>query len=283
MSWREGDIVISVPPKSGTTWMMNIVHQLRTGGDGEFEDIYVEVPWLELVEGPGQTREERLRRWDALPRERRRAFKTHAAPPMVPYVAPDAGGPAVQYVVVMRSPEEAAVSMRPFLASHTQAFHELWGMDEMHYDSFATFFTEIVEGIGLGRAFFEFLASWWPLRDQPNVELIHFSALKRDPEGTIRSLAEKLGFSLDAAQWRRVLEHVSFAWMKANHRKFDMQDVAQVPILKAGGMVRKGQVGKAHEEGMTEAFAARLRAFSEGIIDDPVALSWLYGGGATTS
>ena len=28
--WREGDIVVSVPGKSGTTWTMNIVHQLRT-------------------------------------------------------------------------------------------------------------------------------------------------------------------------------------------------------------------------------------------------------------
>ena len=50
--WRDGDVVISVPPKSGTNWMMNIVHQLRSGGDGEFSDIYHEVPWLELVPAP---------------------------------------------------------------------------------------------------------------------------------------------------------------------------------------------------------------------------------------
>jgi hypothetical protein len=33
MAWRDGDIVISVPLKSGTNWMLNIVHQLRSGGD----------------------------------------------------------------------------------------------------------------------------------------------------------------------------------------------------------------------------------------------------------
>ena len=32
VAWRDGDIVISVPVKSGTTWMMNIVHQLRSRG-----------------------------------------------------------------------------------------------------------------------------------------------------------------------------------------------------------------------------------------------------------
>ncbi len=41
--WRDGDVVISVPGKSGTTWMMNIVHQLHTGGDADFADVYVEI------------------------------------------------------------------------------------------------------------------------------------------------------------------------------------------------------------------------------------------------
>src|SRR5262249_38320023 len=49
VEWRDGDVVVSVPVKSGTTWTMNIVHQLREGGDPHFEDLYVEVPWLELV------------------------------------------------------------------------------------------------------------------------------------------------------------------------------------------------------------------------------------------
>ncbi len=41
---RDGDIWISVPAKSGTNWMMNIVHQLVSGGDGDFDSIYRVVP-----------------------------------------------------------------------------------------------------------------------------------------------------------------------------------------------------------------------------------------------
>jgi hypothetical protein len=40
VAWRDGDIVVSVPMKSGTTWTMNIVHQLRSGGDPDLEDVY---------------------------------------------------------------------------------------------------------------------------------------------------------------------------------------------------------------------------------------------------
>ena len=40
IEWRDGDIVVSVPVKSGTTWTMNIVHQLRSGGDPDLFDVY---------------------------------------------------------------------------------------------------------------------------------------------------------------------------------------------------------------------------------------------------
>lgn len=45
---QPGDTIIAVPAKSGTTWTMNIFHQLRTGGDPDFKDIYAEVPWMEV-------------------------------------------------------------------------------------------------------------------------------------------------------------------------------------------------------------------------------------------
>ena len=41
---RPTDVVISTPPKTGTTWVQQIVHQLRTGGDMDFEDIYQPIP-----------------------------------------------------------------------------------------------------------------------------------------------------------------------------------------------------------------------------------------------
>ncbi len=95
--WRDGDILVSVPITSGTTWTMNIVHQLLTGSDADFVDIYVEVPWLELLQRPGQPAQEVLDRVAAVTKDRRRAFKTHAAQPTLPYLE-SGGGKDLRYI-----------------------------------------------------------------------------------------------------------------------------------------------------------------------------------------
>ena len=71
-----------------------------------FDDIYAEVPWLEIVPGPDSSRDALVAAFDAMPRDRRRAFKSHAAPPTLPYHAPGSG-PDVRYVVVARNPDAA--------------------------------------------------------------------------------------------------------------------------------------------------------------------------------
>lgn len=85
MAWRDDDVVVSVPGKSGTTWTMNIVHQLREHGDRNFEDIYSEVIWCEVMDKPGCTVDEMVEKLDGMDSSRPRAFKTHASPPMLPF------------------------------------------------------------------------------------------------------------------------------------------------------------------------------------------------------
>jgi hypothetical protein len=105
---------------------MNIFHQLRTGGDPDFADIYAEVPWAEFKERPDQPDEELLERWKAMPRDVPRAFKSHASPgPMMDYKE------NLKYVVIFRNPEEAVVSFHPFLLSHNEAMWDLWDAQEV--------------------------------------------------------------------------------------------------------------------------------------------------------
>ncbi len=278
IQWRDGDIVVSVPAKSGTTWTMNIVHQLRSGGDPDLLDVYVEVPWLEFVPSPTTQVADIVAGFDAMGHDRRRAFKTHSGPGDLPYQAPG-DGPDVKYVVVARNPDEAIASMRPFIDSHSDAWFQLWDVPKEMVvgPDFETFFNEI--GGMLLMQTFAFLAAWWPFRDQPNVLFVHFADLKSDPEGSVRRIADFLGFEPTDDQWPGIMEYTSFGWMKAHEEKFELRSLSDPPILDPGAMIRKGQVGAAAEDGVTPEMSATIAALGREIVGDEAALTWFSHGG----
>lgn len=284
IAWRDGDVIISVPAKSGTTWTMNIVHQLLTGGTPDFRDIYEEVPWIEFIGRPGQPYKEVLDRLDAMPSDRRRAFKTHSAPPVVPFI--ETGSDRnVKYVVVFRNPEEALVSFRPFIEKHSDEWFELWGIprEAMARPDFASFYEEFIERSGMHEhGFFGFLNAWWPLRERDNVLFMHYADMKRDHEGSIRKIAEFLEIEPTAEQWTKILEYTSFPWMKRHEDKFEACTAGQVPILKTGAMIRKGVTGDAKSDGMTDEISRHLRALGERVCTNPEAIDWFYEGSART-
>jgi aryl sulfotransferase len=277
--WRDGDIVISVPAKSGTTWTMNIVHQLRAGGDPEMADVYAEVPWLELVPAPGVSQQRRLAMFDDMPNTRRRAFKTHSPPGPLPYQPPGAGKD-VQYVVVVRNPEEAIASMHPFISAHSDAWFRLWEMpkEAVVRPDFPSFFADVGSDL-IGHMVFGFVAAWWPLRRQPNVHLLHYSDMTRDPEGAVREIAEFLQIRPEPRQWPTILECTSYRWMKAHEDKFELRAVTEIPVLDPGAMIRRGKSGVAAADGVTPEIAAEIARIGRGIVPDPHAFEWCYRGG----
>lgn len=280
IEWRDGDIVISVPPKSGTTWTMNIVYQLLSGGTADFRDIYEEVPWIEFLSHPGQPHQEVLDRVDAMPRSRRRAFKTHSPPPEVPFMSGGAGKD-VKYIAVFRNPEEALVSFWPFIDKHSDEWFDLWQMprEALYRPDFPSFYAEVIDSHGMQGAFFGFLSAWWALREEPNVLFIHFSDMKRDHEASIRKIAKFLDVEPSIDQWSAILEYTSFPWMKQNEEKFEASTAGKVPILKAGAMIRKGEFGEAKSDGMTDDISRQLRKAGSQICPDTAAVNWLYEGG----
>ena len=281
---RDGDIWISAPVKSGTNWTMNIVHQLLTGGDASFDSIYSVVPWPSFVERPGQPPQEILDRIEAMPASRRRAIKTHAAPPEMPFIKAGTGKD-VKYLVVCRNPEEAVVSFKIFLDQHTDAFYDLWKVPRpaMTRPDFGAFYREVFDPRGMQGMLFGFVASWWPLRHEKNVRLMHFADMKRDQRGSIREIADFLGIAPSTAAWAKIDEYTSFDWMKRNEQKFDTLPNTPVRVLEPGGMMRKGKAGASSEDGMTDEIAQHLRAVGSKIVRDEAALRWFYGGGPVES
>src|SRR5262249_20278011 len=50
-------------------------------------------------------------------------------------------------------------------------------------------------------SFWENIASWWAIRDLPNVHLMHFANLKADLPGEMRKLAAFLDIDIAESQW----------------------------------------------------------------------------------
>src|SRR5689334_22441421 len=71
---RPTDVLITTAPKAGTTWMQQILHQMRSGGDATFESIFEVVPWLELSR-KGVTWRDALAEFEQIPSPR--VFRTH--------------------------------------------------------------------------------------------------------------------------------------------------------------------------------------------------------------
>jgi hypothetical protein len=280
IAWRDQDIVVSVPPKSGTTWTMNIVYQLLTGGDPDFESVYAEVPWIEFLNRPDQTELEIVDLVAAMPKDQPRAFKTHSAPPELPFIEASEDL-TVRYIVIARNPEEAIVSFKPFLSKHTEAWFDLWGIPKqaMMRESFADFYADIINDMGMQAMFFGFIAAWWPLRHQPNVLFLHYADMKRDHNASLQKIADFLGLEPNDTEWEKIREYTGFSWMKAHADKFEPIGESSAPVLETGAMIRSGKIGAAQEDGMNKEIAEDILAIGRQICTDEDAINWLYQGG----
>lgn len=208
-AFRAGDVVISTPPKSGTTWMQMLVGLLIFGG-GPFPGPMDQVsPWVDMVNRPV----DQVRR-ELEGQSHRRFLKTHTPLDGIP-LRDD-----VMYLVVGRDPRDVAVS----LAHHVKI---------LQFDRFLEQRAEVVGGDGQGmpeasrrmrpinaeEAFQEFLdatnpvlppvnlrnvlrhlQTGWSLRAEPNVALFHYRDLQADLAGEIRRLAEILSIPLSEDQ-----------------------------------------------------------------------------------
>jgi len=246
---RPTDVVIAPFGKCGTTWLQQIFHCLRTGGDTDFDDISRVVPWIETARFVGLDLE-------APQRAEPRGFKSHLSYDLVPKPA--------RYIVALRDPKDALVSMFRFMegwffepgAITIEEFAQQWLSEEN----------------GRERDYWSHLASWWGQRDQANVLLLSYEAMTADAEHNIRRVADFCGLPLDDELLAVTVEHSSLSYMLEHKDVFDdllMREATErYGILPAGGdssKVRKGGVGGHRAELSAELGAAMDAKWAERI------------------
>lgn len=253
---QPSDVIISPFAKCGTTWLQQIAHSLRTGGDMDFDDIYEVVPFIDIASEMGIDL--------AGPQKAEpRVFKSHCDWDDVPK--------GCRYVVAFRDPQDAVVSFYYFMTG--------WLIEPgaIPLDEFAEYRASAWEE-GAEYSYWGHMASWLRQRENPDVLLVTFEDMKRDLRGVVERVAGFIGVD-DDISIETAVEHSSFEFMSTHREPFSepwtRRHTARlfgIPVESEASKVRRGTVGQNRLELSSET-RRRLDAIWDQTIGDEFGLT----------
>jgi hypothetical protein len=278
---RPGDVVISTPPKAGTT-LTQMLCALLIFGDPPFPASVDSLsPWLDML-----TRSEAdvLSALDA--QEHRRFIKTHTPLDGLP-LRED-----VTYLVVARDPRdvmvswehhEANIDLGLLLSARADAvgLDDLAGVeippppdpdpavrfsvfiDDERRDSHAPSLASVLHHCAKG----------WELRSEPNVHLFHYADLRADLVGQMAVLADALGIDVATDRLTEVAGHASIDVMRDRASEFGPEMDRNI-YTDQQRFFRTGGAGEWRAFTTPELDARYERRVAE--LADPVLAAWVH-------
>jgi hypothetical protein len=224
LALRDGDIIITTPAKSGTTWTQMCCALLIFQEPVPPAPLAVLSPWLDMLTSPI---DEVVADLDA--QMHRRFIKTHTPLDGLPW------DPRVTYICVGRDPRDAAISMENHMANTNleavlTARASAVGLDDLSLDDMplpppddpVERFWQWVDGSGGHEerspglaSVLEQLQTYWDARHEPNVALFHYADLQADLAGQLRRLAHVLSIEVPDDRWDALVHAATFEEMKA--------------------------------------------------------------------
>jgi aryl sulfotransferase len=249
--FRGDDVVVATYAKSGTTWTQQIVGQLVHQGDASI-NIHDLSPWWDLRVIPPEARQA------FAGQTHRRVVKTHL--PADALVM----SPKAKYVYIARDGRDVVWSLYNHHSNFKDMAYELFNntpglvgepLPRADPDIVQYFQTWLARDGYPFWSLWENISTWWALRDQPNVKLLHFNQLKANLPGEMRALADFLEIDVPQDKWPAIIEHCTFDYMKANAELCaPMGGIAWEG--GAGTFINKGTNGRWHDALSAEDIAA---------------------------
>jgi len=202
---RDDDVFICTYIKAGTTWVQQICHLLRNGGEQGDLSYAQSTPWLEAVtspilsqwEAPGHT----IETINALPSPR--FFKTHANIQDLPK-----GNSDPKVIYVCRNPKDVLVSMLNH-AKDKPCFN--------YNGNFSHMLQFFMEGKCENGSWFKHVLDWFNAsKSNPKILFLHYEQMMDDPAVAITQIAEFIGIPLTPELLETVKEKTSIQSMKQN-------------------------------------------------------------------
>jgi aryl sulfotransferase len=278
--FREGDIVISAPVKSGMTWTQMICALLIFQTPDLPAPLSKLSPWLDWN---GVSRDEVYAQLAS--QQHRRFIKTHS--PLKAILKEVPAGSRATYIVVARHPLDAVISMyyqrdnfaygggRPLSGPpepdrRPPPTPREWLIRRLaHYQ--ASRYSE-----ESGQAEFAdilwHLSDAWARRSEPNVVLLHYEDLSTDLEGQMRALAARLAVTVPDPAWPDLVKAATFEQMRAAANR--LQPVGMLKDNTA--FFRRGTSGSGREL-LNGDELARYHAHTARLIPADL-FTWLHRG-----
>jgi aryl sulfotransferase len=224
---RDDDVFITTAYKAGTTWTQRIMASLILGPGPLYASLLEISPWVDArFFAPLETVLEQL---DA--QEHRRFVKSHLAADGLRFF------PEAKYIVVGRDTRDVFMSLYNHYAGYTQLAYDLFNdadrpgpelprCPDSPQELWPRWISEgWFDWEPDGWPFWSHshhLATWWDVRDLPNVLLVHYADLKADTETEMRRIAAFCDIDVDERAWPDLVASVGFEAMREEGRQSPM-------------------------------------------------------------
>lgn len=232
-------VFIASYPKSGTTWMQNIVLNIVRAAKGATREDQAHISlYAPFLEADGS--------WDLVERVVNREVAEHQAQlgwelfntHLLHSMLPGAGG---KIIYVLRRPEDVCVSFWMHF-SHMAPDDGGWTGD------LATFVDAFLEGSLPYGKWTDHVRSWLAAsRTDKRVLLVKYEDLKGDLPGCVERIAQHLGISLPSGALEVVLSRTSFQFMQEHLHLFEPISVKWLDKGDGFRFIRQGTVGSASD------------------------------------
>ena len=257
---RPEDVFVVTQMRSGTTWMQQLVYQIVTGGDGDFDvpsrsHLYAISPWIDAVGGVS------IEDAPLLGKPPIRLIKSHLPTSLCPYAA------HAKYIYVVRHPGRCFASIVDFnrallgpLLPPVASLADWYCSDRMYWLPWPRH----VDG-------------WWRwTEERDNVLFVHFETMAQDFGAVRDAVAAFLGRTLGAEQKRRIDERCSFGYMRDHEATFEMAPPTMFSVSGRGFIVGAAS-GKARDANVPPEIRDRILAYCRnGLVASPYPAARFY-------